>query len=235
MTSNNIETQLILSKLDELIDKIGKTKIASKNWVSELKELEDLKQRITSPILLDFGYGNDKTENLLKLKTAFESKAIDLNVNNLQGIKLDRLNGLTDYLDGQVNRFRNDYHRAMLISVIIFGVSLYIVGWRLDMSQDIRTKVIYISVLVFINLTLFVFFRQASRSMGYVKFLHNERIAIEFKMISLQIAIASENLNIIEKTVDVFSKTEKPLISNDKDSDINDTLSIIERAKKILN
>ena len=233
MTSNNNDTQLILSKLDELIDKIGKTKVASKSWVSELKELEDLKQRITSPLLLDFGYGPEKTKNLQNLKAAFESREIDLNVKKLQEIKLYRLMSLNVYLDRQVNRFRNDYHRAMLLSIAIFSISLLIIVPCLIMNNDSTTRIIYISVLVFINLTLFVFFRQASRSMGYVKFLHNERISIEFKMIALQIAIASENLNIIEKTVDVFSRTEKPLISND--NDINDTLSIIERAKKIFN
>jgi hypothetical protein len=135
------------------------------------------------------------------------------------------LDNMYDEIKGKIDFFNKEYLGSLAMALIIFligvGFMFYTIFWsQLDIDKYLIPKVTFV---IFLELTCFLFFKHANKTLNFLQFMNNELTAIKFKKLALITALAYGDADMIRTIVEEFGKVDRNFKREDeKDANLGE-------------
>jgi hypothetical protein len=120
-------------------------------------------------------------------------------------------------IDGELGRLRRSANLNLVIGTLTTSVAIFALGYEvfkanLDFTDTVKLLAHYLprlSLVIFIEIFAFFFLKLYKANLQDIKYFNNEKTNIDFKVISLKIAIHQGNQELIKLTIEELIRTER--------------------------
>lgn len=120
-------------------------------------------------------------------------------------------------IDGELGRLRRSANLNLVIGTLTTSLAILALGYEvfktnLDFKDTVKLLSHYLprlSLVIFIEIFAFFFLKLYKANLQDIKYFNNEKTNIDFKVISLKIAIHQENQDLIKLAIEELIKTER--------------------------